>query len=120
MMPSHFGKWVLAAYTLALTAVSLTPAEALQEVNANDKVAHFACYCLFALLLGTVPLRTRQYLIGGVLLALYGLALEGLQSLVPGRDCSLLDALANAAGVASGLTLLFIYFHVRQARTKSV
>ncbi len=120
MMSSSYAKCLLAGYTLAVAAVSLTPAETLQQVNANDKMAHFACYGLFALLLGTVPLRTNQYLIGGVLLALYGLALEGLQSLVPGRDCSLLDALANTAGVATGLSLLLIYFRVRQARAKSV
>lgn len=96
-------------YTIALTTVSLLPAESLSAASVNDKIAHFICYALFALLAGAFALSARSYLGLCIGLALYGLALEGAQSFVPGRDSSLLDALANSAGVALGFITVRLY-----------
>ncbi len=74
-----------------------------------DKVLHFGAYGLWALL-GTVPVVRLWPRIGGVRLALivgiagalYGLGDEWHQSFVPGRDASVGDLAADAAGAFAG------------------
>lgn len=100
-------------YAIALTTVSLLPAETLLTPTINDKIAHFLSYALFALLAATFYSAGKPYLMVCAALALYGLSIEGAQSLVPGRDSSLLDALANSAGVALGFVAVSLYCRVR-------
>lgn len=69
-----------------------------------DKIGHFLAYAA----LGAVAALGRLDLAGRAAftvaaLALYGLALEGVQGLMGHRDADLLDALANAAGAAAGM-----------------
>jgi VanZ family protein len=105
-------KFCFFGYALLLTTVSLLPADALSAATTiNDKVAHFGCYAVFAILAAVLSLNSRRYGLLCIGLALYGLLLEGAQSFVPGRDSSLLDALANTAGVALGYIVLRLYNH---------
>ena len=90
----------LALALLVATWLMLTPAPPAAAGQVNDKLAHLLTFAGLAFLAhagwpqqGFAP---RLWL---PLLA-YGLAIEGLQSFVPGRSCSLFDWLADAAGLA--------------------
>jgi VanZ family protein len=68
-----------------------------------DKIGHFAAYgSLFTLTLFSFqPTRTRVAIF---LLAIgLGITLEWLQSFVPGREMSALDALTNTVGLIFGI-----------------
>lgn len=81
----------------------LTPMPVL-EGAVNDKGLHFAAYFGLAAM-ASAGLKTRRAVIKAVAaLIVFGGVLEILQGLV-GRDMSVFDALANAAGAVSGGTL---------------
>lgn len=103
---------VIAVYALLLTVASLLPASELPtSVNFNDKLVHAACYLLFAILVAALCDNLRRYALAALGLVLFGLLIEGAQGLSGGREASLLDALANAVGVASGYGLIALYKH---------
>lgn len=104
-----YPKLCFTLYLLAVTTVSLLPAEKLSGATFNDKIAHFLCYALFALVAAALPLAGKRYFLLCIGLIFFGLGLEGAQSWVPGRESSLLDALANSAGVAAGFVSVYLY-----------
>lgn len=110
MIPIPYPRLCFTLYTAFIAVVSLLPAEQLSAATVNDKIAHFLCYALFALLAGVLTLSPRRFLFFCIGIASFGLLLEGGQSLVPGRDSSLLDALANTAGTALGFAVVILYF----------
>lgn len=79
--------------------------EALAE-QGGDKAAHAALFAVQAwLLVGSRGVRpvTTGWLVGAFLVAsLYGAATEAVQLALPGRDGTLGDLLADAAGAAAG------------------
>lgn len=84
--------------------VSLLPRVALPETGVSDKIEHLVAYVVLSLVgCRAFPDQVQRILMG---LVLYGIALEGLQSLVPGRVPSLMDIVANTLGV--GLGYLFM------------
>ncbi len=75
-----------------------------------DKVAHFAIFASLAFSLDFAVLRTRsdlplyrRHLWIFAVVGVFGLLDEWHQSFVPGRDASVGDGLADAAGAAAGL-----------------
>ncbi|MDF1554207.1 MAG: VanZ family protein, partial [Deferrisomatales bacterium] len=70
----------------------------------QDKVEHFLAYALLGVLAHrALPGAGLRRLLGAVLLAgLFGVSDELHQALVPGRDPSALDWLADALGSAAG------------------
>lgn len=74
-----------------------------------DKLAHAAVYCVLGLLClrachgGLGPLRTGPTLLALLLALGYGAFDELHQSRVPGRDASIADWVADAAGVMLAL-----------------
>jgi VanZ family protein len=66
----------------------------------GDKAAHLATYVVLAALVDAgwpdTGFTPRKWLV----LLLYGLAIEAVQSTIPSRDFSLADMAANLAGVA--------------------
>jgi VanZ family protein len=70
-------------------------------IEINDKLLHFGAYfVLGAMAAGAIRQRGRvKWAVLGLILT--GTLLEGLQAYV-GRDTSVLDALANAAGAIAG------------------
>ncbi len=120
MIALPYPTFCFAVFTAALTTVSLLPAETLSGASFNDKIAHFLCYALFALLAAALNFSVRRYLFVCLALAIYGLLLEGAQSLVPGRESSLLDALANTAGVAFTYISLYAFNRIRAQSRSSV
>lgn len=92
------------AYGLTITVLSLIPV-ALQQDDSNiDKLYHLVAYAGFAVLLFTLCQQRRARITGLVLLSLYGIAIEGLQTLT-GREASSADVLANIAGLGIGALL---------------
>lgn len=111
-----YARFVIAVYALLLTVASLLPASELPTgVNFNDKLLHAACYMLFAILAAALCKNLRSFALVTVGLVLFGLLIEGAQGLSGAREASLLDALANAVGVAGGYGLIALYKH-RQRR----
>ncbi len=95
---------------LMVTALSrsLGPIDDIDIVSHQDKIVHFLQYFIlafltfFALVRGTRRDRRWQFITTiGVVIA-YGIALEVLQMLVPQRDMSMLDIMANIAGAILG------------------
>ncbi len=96
---------VLFAVGVVLIAlVSLAPQEALPPVGLWDKLQHLLAYGALALVGGVAFPGRRRLLVLGGWLVLLGCALELAQAEIPGRFASIGDALANAFGVALGLT----------------
>lgn len=86
---------------VAVVVLSLLPQEELPAVGLSDKVEHLIAY---GLLTATAIIGfPRHWRVFALLTWCLGVGLEGLQSLVPGRSPSILDAVANTLGVALGL-----------------
>jgi VanZ family protein len=69
-----------------------------------DKVLHCGAFAALACTACLATPRTRRALVAVVAaLLLYGVAIEALQSLIPGREASGLDLLADGLGIAAGL-----------------
>lgn len=91
------------AFVVALgtvTWLSLAPADRLPPIGLWDKLSHAIAFAALAALIHAGWPRTPQPALWGVLVG-YGLVLEILQLLSPGRTFSWLDLLADAAGVAA-------------------
>ncbi len=87
---------------IAVGLVSLLPRETLPETGLWDKLEHAAAYAILCVI-GVVSYprrRTRMALVIGLVAC--GVALELLQSFVPGREASVADVIANTFGVVIG------------------
>jgi VanZ family protein len=95
-------RFLLLCYVLLVILVSLVPSSGDPSTWPIDKVGHFAAYAGMAVLaflsFDTWTARLAA-LVGSVGL---GAILEWGQSFVPGRDMSLVDALANTLGLLAG------------------
>lgn len=69
-----------------------------------DKAAHFLAYAVLAALLALLVPR-GWWLAVALGAAVLGVALEAAQEALPGREASLADAVANAAGAVAGAAL---------------
>lgn len=98
----------LLTYLLILYASSRTGA-ALERIDLKipDSILHFLEYCLLSLSLQPL-LRNRRFslVITLSLVALLAGMDEGLQSLVPGRHCSIRDGSMDLLGGATGWLLV--------------
>ena len=89
----------------------------LRNESLADKVAHFGAYGVLgaAAFWANLPLYSRKWG-AAVALALYGVALEGLQGLGGVRSPELADALANATGAVCGVAGAAILTALRRRR----
>jgi len=101
---------VLLIYWVGLFVLTHTPPQQAPAPGINDKVAHMLAYAVLAGLIQIWrwmrvkdPARAGMTALAWCLL--YGVADELLQILV-GRDCELLDWMADAAGAACAVVLL--------------
>ncbi|HEX5776160.1 MAG TPA: hypothetical protein VFX95_05710 [Caulobacteraceae bacterium] len=91
----------LATYIAVLVA-SLVPTSSLPQVTLSDKIEHFIAYAVLAAL-GAKAFPGRPWLLAAALVA-NGIGVEILQQAMGlGRQGEVLDALANALGIAVGL-----------------
>jgi VanZ family protein len=93
---------------LAVTWLSLTPRDALPEIDLWDKPQHLIAYAVLAICGAVGFLERRPWLIVGVGLIMLGCGLEVAQAAVPGRNPSIGDIVANIAGIALGLATAWI------------
>ena len=68
-----------------------------------DKLYHFAAYAWLGLLPMIGFRRRRVAVFAALSMLILGTLLEVVQSHIPGRDLSMLDALANSLGVVAGV-----------------
>ena len=91
---------VLVLALLMITSMALTPTPGEVQQSVNDKLGHALAFLLLAFLVHTswprIQFGWRQF---SALLG-YGLALEVAQHFIPNRYFSLLDLLADLAGIA--------------------
>ena len=98
---------------IGITILSLLPPKSGVEIQSNDKINHFVAYATFAFCglsgyNGTNAWRLLLFFVS------YGLFMEWMQGLVPGREQSLLDALANSLGVVVGWTIFRLFSEKKQ------
>lgn len=110
--PYALGALLWAAVMLYAACASTPPAFAGLFPQA-DKALHFIEYAFFALLLhgafrhsSRMTVIRRATMLTAVVAAAYGGAIELLQGLLPHRECSALDFMANCAGAAFTLAMI--------------
>lgn len=104
-----FSKSLLLVYIGIISTLSLMPSEQVSfTANFWDKGLHIFAYSGFSILLFWAFSKWTHRIVGLLLLSGYGIAIECLQGLSPGRDSSINDVLANSAGLFIGAFLFFI------------
>lgn len=102
-------------YALIIGYVSLvddsSPENIVPDLNSFgivdlDKIAHAAAYALFVWLALSIFRSPKAAIISCILIAIYSLILELMQELVPSRETSLSDFLANVVGILLGAILI--------------
>ena len=107
-MTRNIARLSFAIGIIAVTWLSLTPLDALPEIHLWDKLQHLIAYGALAIC-GTVGFQGRRpRLFVGVGLMVLGCGLEVAQTVVPGRSPSVIDAVANFAGMALGMATTWI------------
>jgi VanZ family protein len=100
-------KWIPATFmALVITVASSIPAQKLEKapVHVNDKMAHVVVYACGGMALRHALSSSPMTILAG---AAFGAFDENYQRLVPGRETSLLDWIADLIGVSLG-TLFYV------------
>jgi VanZ family protein len=85
---------------VAVAYLSLTPVPEMENLQRiSDKVQHASAFCVLAFLLDFAAPRSAFGLRKFLTLMAYGIAIECVQYFLPYREFSLLDMLADAAGL---------------------
>lgn len=96
----HLGRIAFYLASALIGALSLAPSAALPPTTIGDKAEHVIAYAALAVLGGATAERGILRTILG--LAAFGITLEFLQALSPGRSPDALDALADIIGACLG------------------
>ena len=110
MLPLKYPKfWLASGWLLVVLSIagSLFPVDPDAPVFQFDKLVHAATYALLMIWFAGIY-RPGRYAIIAFLLVLLGLALEGVQALLPLRFFDVADLVANMSGVAVGLILALL------------
>lgn len=103
---SHHSFRILFGLNLVFIVVASLIPSSMPPIWHLDKVGHFAAYSsLFTLALFSFQpswIRIATFFLAATL----GVAMEWLQSYVPGREVSAIDAITNVAGLVFGI---FVY-----------
>lgn len=78
------------------------------NLEVNDKFGHGLAYFVLMVNGGLAFGKRRYFYIAGGLFA-FGLLIEFLQGMIPGRFSSFFDLVANSTGIVFGLAILFIF-----------
>ncbi len=105
-MRAFFVRSLFWAGVVGLSALSVTPRDYLPPVvgvEVWDKLQHVLAYAVLSALGGRAyPAKKHVAALFFGLVALGG-ALEAIQTIVPGREAGVADAIANAVGIGIGL-----------------
>ena len=93
---------------VAVIWLSLTPHDAIPEVDVWDKLGHFLAYAVLAVFGGWAFWAHRTEVAVGVLLVAYGCILEIAQIYNPGRSGTVEDAIADGFGAMFGVGIVRI------------
>ena len=99
---------------IAISVLSLLPPKSGLELGKSDKINHFLAYAILSLNFGFISSKIRSYFIGIPILIAYGILIEFFQGLVPGRDPSFYDALANSVGVFLGFFIFSLFSRIKK------
>ena len=86
----------------AVILLSVIPATAIPKLGLPEILSHMAAYAALALAGGIACRSARSLFILAAGLLLLGVGLEFVQALLPSRDASGYELLANVVGVALG------------------
>lgn len=75
------------------------------DASNADKVGHFIAYFMLGMAAYAAGVARRPFWFGPLLLAVYGVGLEGVQYFLPYRTAEFWDAIVNGAGAATGAAL---------------
>ena len=103
---------VIAFGLVMLFGLGITVGDVVPNESLNDKVEHVVAF--FVLALGLLLFWVLAVLRAGVVLAVYGIAIELLQLKMPDRHGSVMDFMADIAGMAIGLVLFRIIEFIRR------
>ena len=96
--------WVISI--ILVVCLSLMPRiEMPYQFGGADKVAHCLAYAWLAILPFFGFAKMRAAFTGAFLMVPLGIGIEFAQQHVPGRDFSILDMVADSAGVALGIVV---------------
>jgi VanZ family protein len=95
-------------YGVVVAFFSLTPVDE-GFISIWDKLLHFGCYGLFALIAWRAAARPKTFYLLCAVVIVYGALMEVGQSFVPGRMMSGLDIVANALGVVTVVAVFILY-----------
>jgi len=98
-----FLPYSLIVILIAITLLSLLPPKSSINLGSQDKVSHFIAYFFLTI---NALLISEKHIKSILLIILYGIILEYLQSFVPGRFTSYNDIIANSLGSLSGLLII--------------
>lgn len=90
---------ILVLLMLAGLKVATMPLQFPESLQLNDKVIHVVVFFGFAVLVDLVSSREPFWFWKAMPLIIYGVGVEVLQYFSPDRSFSMLDALADVAGV---------------------
>ena len=96
---NHCALVILIGYATVVAYSSLTPADGV-ALAVWDKLLHFGCYAIFAGLAWWASHHQVMFYRRLLLVVAFGAVMELAQSLIPGRDMSAGDMVANTLGVA--------------------
>ncbi len=105
---------VFGAYLAAIVVASLAPPARVGAMGQHDKWLHLAAYIGLALVAWPALRSPTSFRRGLIALGFFGIALECLQSLIPGRQPSLLDGVANVAGLVLGGAAMLVIGRFRE------
>jgi VanZ family protein len=97
--------WVFIIIVTA--ALAVTP-DVIEIRNDEDKMLHITVFCLLTLFPIYFLSRLRHMIITILTLALFGMMIEWVQALVPGRESSYDDMLANLGGIMIGVLVGYL------------
>ena len=105
---------IFALLAVLIGYFSLVPGGEAPAPQISDKIRHFAAYAALAIPAAMWFSPGRLWVF--VCVAGYGALMEVAQGLAgTGREASLLDGLANAAGAGAGVLLIWIIARMRRA-----
>lgn len=109
----------LAITAAAIALLALSPMPAPSGPEGIDKIQHLAAFAVLAALAeGAYPERSASLRRWGLVLG-YGLLIEAIQALLPYRDASWADLIANALGVLGYTVVAAVFRRWKAGRATS-
>lgn len=115
-------RWAI-LYAVVIIGLSSIPGKEFPEAAwlAHDKMIHFCEYGLFGVLVARavntrVTAGSRIFLITLLVAGLFGILDESYQSIIPGRDSSVYDWIADVTGILLG-SWVYLWIKFRRDQT---